>query len=83
VLHDHGRPGCGVARVEPGTAASGALVEEVVGAVELDLDRLEPLMLLGGDPVSVAGVLPEALFLLREVVDPVEHVVVEHGRASW
>src|SRR5439155_1129527 len=78
MLDDVGRTRLGLARIETRRPPRLALVEKVVAAVELDLDRLEPSVLLGGQPVAVAGMLPELLFLVRQGVDPPEDVAVDH-----
>ena len=80
MLDDLRRARFGVLRIEAGRPAGGALVKQVVGPVELDLDRLESLVLLGCQPMAVAGVLPEMLLFIGQGVDPSEDVVVEHGR---
>src|SRR3954471_13948345 len=53
-------------------------MQEVVAAVELDLDRLQTPVFLGGQAVSIARVLPEMLFLVGQGVDPPEDVAVDH-----
>ena len=56
-LHDVRGPGLRLARIQAGGPPRLALVEEVVAAIELDLDRLEPVVVLGGQPLPVAGML--------------------------
>jgi hypothetical protein len=54
------------------------LVEEVVTAVQLDLDGLQPITLAVGKAAPIPGLLVQALFLAGEGVDVFEDVGVCH-----
>ena len=59
------------ARIPPGLP----LVEQVVRLIQLDLDLLQPLALLGADPAAVRGPAPEFLLLVGQGVDPTEQIL--------
>jgi hypothetical protein len=80
VLDDVGRSRLGIARIEARRPPRGPLVKEVIGPVELDLDRLEPGVLLGRQTMTVAGMLPEVLFLVGQGIDSSEDIVIGHER---
>src|SRR5204862_7326546 len=77
-LDDVARPAIRLARVQARRTTGLALMEQVVAAVELDLDHHEPLVLRGGQPVAVTGVLPQLLLLVGQGVDPPEDLAVDH-----
>ena len=64
VALDHLRgPLLGLVGVEPGGCARLSLVQQVVDAIELDLDLLEPVLLVLTQARAIAGRGVQALFL--------------------
>lgn len=83
VALDHvGRPGVGLERALAHVPPGPALAQQVPALVELDLEALEPLDVLGGQAVAdVGGVQP--VLLVDEMVDAVEDLLVVHGRRRY
>jgi hypothetical protein len=67
----------GLVGVLTGGAARPALVEEIPALVEGHTEVLEPLLLFGGD-LSAAFAFPELVLLVRDLVDPLDHLFVVH-----
>src|SRR6266545_650986 len=65
-------------RIQPGRATGLPLVEQVVGAVQLHLDRSQSLALVGGQPLSIAGTLVQLLLLVGQRIDAIEDVGIGH-----
>ena len=78
-LDDLGRAELRLLGIEAGVAARLALVEQVVAPVELDLDRVQALLVGGAEPPARRGALPELRLLVGEGVDVVQDRAVRHG----
>src|SRR4051794_4059069 len=81
-LDDVGRSGRGRGGVEAGRGAGLPLVEEVVAAIELDVDRAKTLPLLVAQSAAVACRRVELLLLARKAVDALEEIEIGHGWSS-
>src|SRR5664280_164000 len=73
-----GPEGC-LGGILAGVSATLSLVEEVVAAVQLDLDCLQPIALAVGQATPIPGLLVQPLLFAREGVDVLEDVGVRHG----
>jgi hypothetical protein len=70
----------------PGVSTTLPLVEEVVAAVQLDLDGLQPVALGVRQTAPVTGLLVQAFLFARKRVDVLEDVRVCHvttPHQSW
>src|SRR6266536_6676957 len=67
-----------VVRIESGTPAGSALVEQVPTLVQAHPQPLEPLPLVRGQPSTGLLLEPVVLFV-GQLVDPPDHVPVFHG----
>jgi hypothetical protein len=72
-----GALGC-LVRIETRGLASLALMKQVVGPVEFDLDRLEPLRSFCRQTAAVADGRIQLLLLGRQRVDLVEDIEIGH-----
>lgn len=76
-LDDPGAPGTRLVRILSGVAARPALPQEVPTLIELDVDRLQALLLVRRKgSTDMRGLQP--VLLVHEPVDAIDHVTVIH-----